>query len=1459
MKLNYRSPGFAWFFSLILILLLTQPVSGQQNSSVPTIKLISPSIADSLNNSGLVTLSAEITTSAPLISFIVYNNEKIAGTEATIKPQKKENNKYVFESFIPINSGLNTLYLEAKNAYGTGISEKRVIRSQSEPFISWTSPVSPSTIVESAEMKIKAEIRSDLDPQNVIITFNGKALAIDKSELVHIDNNTYSLEKTLQLNQGKNNLFISAENIKGKTKSALRIINFGSGPVITLVSPSPSDTLNNSGLATLRAEIKSSGPLISFRVYCNDAVAINESTAKPQQTENNKYLIECFLPLKAGLNTIYVEAKNSLGTTVSEQRFITSQPEPFVIWIFPESSVSTSDNALINIKAEIKSDFDLKNISLNLNGVSVGGEKNEISQQNKNTYTIEKTIQLNQGKNIVFISAENIKGKTKSLTCTLNFGSSPVITIKNPLSSDSLNNSGIITFDAEIISNTPLQTLRIFDNTEIAVAEATAKVMEKDKNRYLVDCFVPLKGGLNAIYLEAKNSLGTSISDKRYIISQPEPFVIWTFPSITNWITESGMIRLKAQLRSDAGLKNIVINLNGNQIITEKGDITPQNNNTYILEKLIPLNKEKNTLYITADNAKGTTRSLTRYINIMGSAPSFTFISPSPEDSLNNSGITLINTEIKSSSALQAVRIYNNKNLASGENSIKPEQKDSITYIVKSLIPLQAGRNIFYVEARNSNGSATSQRRIVTCILEPIIKWISPSASATTTGSEAVKIKAEIKTGLYLLKTGISVNGIMVPLEKENITPSDNGTYILEKTITLNNGTNTIFLKAENAKGSVISSSYSINYIPETRSVIKWILPVDANSDTYSSDYALSASIITRSKINKTSLFLNGSELNPGSDLQMAKKNPEEYSYVNKLTLRPGTNTIDLSVMTDAGTVISEKRIIKYIVVTVPSLAWQSPASDRAIVNDSSVAISMAIRSAVNLDNIAVYVNGKEIDGAGLPKASRKENENFIFESKVSLQPGDNNIYISAKNTVGTAKSETRIIKYIVPEVTQLKSETVPVKSEITLSKPEAPVVTWVSPSVPSTNINLNSARIRVKIKSSDKIQSLLIYVNGTASEEVNQMIPSGSPDEYLIEKPISLQPEENVLYIVATNAVGTTKSDLRYLTNPPTTPPVITWAIPSANAIVNSELVVVEACIKSATDLKSAQIFVNGVQQANETTFQPAQQGECNFRLTKPVILKEGDNSVIIIATNFAGSKNSDPRLIRYQTAVIVEKRLALVFGNADYSSGALKNPVNDANLMEATLKSLGFDVIKKINSTKAEMESAIREFSEKLPAYNVALFYYAGHGVQVNGQNYLIPTDAVLNKQTDCQWEAIEVNKITQQFEQVPENTNIIILDACRNNPFRSWARGPAQGFKALGTVRGTFIAYATSEGSTAADGAGLNGVYTEELVKQMGIPQPIESVFKKTRKGVMERSNNQQIPTEWSYLTGDFYFKK
>jgi hypothetical protein len=380
------------------------------------------------------------------------------------------------------------------------------------------------------------------------------------------------------------------------------------------------------------------------------------------------------------------------------------------------------------------------------------------------------------------------------------------------------------------------------------------------------------------------------------------------------------------------------------------------------------------------------------------------------------------------------------------------------------------------------------------------------------------------------------------------------------------------------------------------------------------------------------------------------------------------------------------------------------------------------------------------------------------------------------------------------------------------------------------------------------------------APEDASWALVDGKENEYQFEKKINLQPGSNTVYLEVTNSAGTIKTDMRTLNSPSDKPPVIQWGIPSApNSIVNSENFTIEACVNTLSDLKSISVLVNGSEQGSDIVLKRNSQGECGYTWQKEIILREGENSIYILAANESLSNRSDKRVIKYEKTV-TERRIALVIGNSEYlESKSLKNTVNDANLMETTLKELGFEVIKRLNVSQIGMNKAIEEFSKRLPEYNVALFYYAGHGVQVDGTNYLIPVDATLQEKTDCKFQAVKVDFVIEEFQKYPDNINIVILDACRDNPFRSWTRGGAQVFKPIPPTSGTIIAFATVEGSVAADGNGLHGPFTEELVKQMLIPQPVENVFKKTRVLVQKRTNGAQNPMEWSMLKGDFYFKK
>jgi len=221
--------------------------------------------------------------------------------------------------------------------------------------------------------------------------------------------------------------------------------------------------------------------------------------------------------------------------------------------------------------------------------------------------------------------------------------------------------------------------------------------------------------------------------------------------------------------------------------------------------------------------------------------------------------------------------------------------------------------------------------------------------------------------------------------------------------------------------------------------------------------------------------------------------------------------------------------------------------------------------------------------------------------------------------------------------------------------------------------------------------------------------------------------------------------------------------------------------------------------------------------------------------------------------------KRIALVIGNGAYTNAPpLKNPPNDARDMAATLKALGFEVTSGINVNQREMKRLMREFGQKLKTGGSGLFYYAGHGVQSKARNYLIPVDADIQSEVEAEDAGVDVSLLLGYMDDAQNGLNIVILDACRNNPFARSFRSAANGLAQVDAPTGTLIAYATAPGRVASDGTSRNGLYTSELLQVMGTPGlSIEEVFKRVRAGVQRQTNGQQIPWESSSLVGDFSF--
>lgn len=221
-------------------------------------------------------------------------------------------------------------------------------------------------------------------------------------------------------------------------------------------------------------------------------------------------------------------------------------------------------------------------------------------------------------------------------------------------------------------------------------------------------------------------------------------------------------------------------------------------------------------------------------------------------------------------------------------------------------------------------------------------------------------------------------------------------------------------------------------------------------------------------------------------------------------------------------------------------------------------------------------------------------------------------------------------------------------------------------------------------------------------------------------------------------------------------------------------------------------------------------------------------------------------------------EQRIALVIGNASYAENPLDNPVNDARAVSNRLDQLGFTVHQVLDGSLRQMQQSLLDFSQQIQPGATVMVFYAGHGIQANGKNYLLPVDTRANSERSLKFAAIEMNDVLDELASSGARIKLVVMDACRNNPFEKKFRGGSRGLAVVDAAAGTLIAYATAPGSIASDGDGKNGLYTSALLEALEAPGlKVEEVFKEVRKKVSHASRGQQIPWESSSLTGDFVF--
>jgi len=226
---------------------------------------------------------------------------------------------------------------------------------------------------------------------------------------------------------------------------------------------------------------------------------------------------------------------------------------------------------------------------------------------------------------------------------------------------------------------------------------------------------------------------------------------------------------------------------------------------------------------------------------------------------------------------------------------------------------------------------------------------------------------------------------------------------------------------------------------------------------------------------------------------------------------------------------------------------------------------------------------------------------------------------------------------------------------------------------------------------------------------------------------------------------------------------------------------------------------------------------------------------------------------------ALLSAAKQALIIGNGNYRHERLKSPANDARAMADALKVIGFETDVGLDWTRTQMDNAIRQFTEKLTRRNtVGLFYFAGHGAQLAWRNYAVPVNAEVETTAELLSRCIDLNTVIDNMRRAGNPINLVILDACRDNPLGKHVRPDRPGLSQIDAPPDMLVAFATAPGNTVIDGEEQHALFTEHLLREIKVPESkVEDVFKRVRMGVRRRSSGRQIPWECNSLKDDFWF--
>lgn len=403
--------------------------------------------------------------------------------------------------------------------------------------------------------------------------------------------------------------------------------------------------------------------------------------------------------------------------------------------------------------------------------------------------------------------------------------------------------------------------------------------------------------------------------------------------------------------------------------------------------------------------------------------------------------------------------------------------------------------------------------------------------------------------------------------------------------------------------------------------------------------------------------------------------------------------------------------------------------------------------------------------------------------------------------------------------------------------------------------------QLKIGIKSDSKIEDVTITVNGTQERGIKTIQSDGY--DMTIDRMLTLNEGTNMINISVRNEAGMAQDEKTIVYRPQGgNLPKIEWLDFAVTA--NKKEYQMKLGIKSKSKVEEVNVTVNGAQSRGIKTIQT---DGYDLTVDRTLALSEGVNRIVVSVRNGDGIATSE-KVITCQginpTPIFNDKRIAFVVGNSHYSNSEmnLTNPENDAKDVAEKLKELGFEVVLKLDATLETMDKELSSFKEKAKDYDVAMFYYAGHGIQNKGVNYIIPTNIENLAEDNLKYKCVNMERVLDVMEDSQCKLKIVILDACRNDPVsRKWHRSAGtRGLSIMNAPTGTIISFSTSPGSTALDGTGRNSPYTQAFLNTLDMPNlDVFHFFQKVGASVLDMTQKAQNPWLSVSFTGDFYFNK